>query len=265
MKPLFRHVMALHRKMGKRELMIFLDFDGTLSPIVPRPADAHLPRAEKHLLDLLRRRSEGGVAIVSGRARKDLKRKVALEGIFYVGNHGLEIEGPQLRFQAPGTTGSRKALSELKRKLSRVTADVPGTEMEDKGLSMSLHYRRTKAKNIPALRRAFLDAAGPYISSRKIRVTEGKRVFEIRPPVNWHKGSAVRWLLRYRRRSGRAFFPIYIGDDVTDEDAFAAVRRVGLGIRVGCRSDSQAAYCLERRSQVVRLLQELLRRQENRR
>jgi len=257
-KPFFQHWNSIERSLKKKPIVLFLDFDGTLSPIVPKVEDAYLPRVNQVELKRLSKKLRGRVAIVSGRALKDLKKKVGFKNFIYVGNHGLEIGGPHVRFKAAGAASARKVMAQIKKKLCHELGSVHGIFLEDKDLTMSLHYRMVKGKDIPLVQRTFKKIVRPYVSKRQVKINPGKKVFEIKPPVNWHKGRAVRWLLSYwRRRAGKSFFPVYIGDDITDEDAFAAVGRNGLGVVVGHTRPSKATFFVRDQKQVTTLLKKL--------
>ena len=258
MRPIFRNWNTIERHLKERPVALYLDFDGTLSPIVPKVDDASLPKENKAVLKRLCKKFNGRVAIVSGRALKDLKKKVGLKELIYVGNHGLQIEGPRIRFKQADGASARAIMKRLKKELAQEMKSIRGTFLEDKDLTMSLHYRMVKKDQIPLVVRTFKRVARPFISGTRIKVNVGKMVFEIKPPGNWHKGAAVRWLLeRFERRSGGPCFPVYIGDDVTDEDAFRAIRKNGLGVGVGKARSSQAKFFVKDQRQVTRFLERL--------
>lgn len=208
---------------------IFLDYDGTLTPIVPRPEDAVLSPRMRSLLSRLGRAY--CVAIVSGRDRKDVANLVGLDHLIYAGSHGFDISGPDgFVFQHEIGRHCLPSLDAAQEKLSRSVGTLPGTQLERKRFALAIHYRNAAADSAPRIRQlveeALADAAG-------LRLTEGKKVLELRPDVEWDKGKAVAFLLgRLEGRTG-PLSPIYIGDDLTDEDAFAFVSERGIGILVG--------------------------------
>jgi len=254
MKYLFEHWRKIERVLAKGQPVLFLDFDGTLSPIAPTPQEALLPPAIKAKLKELSRRLQGRVAIVSGRSLKNLKRKVGLKGLMYVGNHGLEIEGPQLHYKVSAAGLAEKPLRLIKKMIRQEMRNIEGVFLEDKGLTLSFHYRNVRPKNAALVLRTFKGIVRPYILEKKIKLNQGKKVFEIKPPIDWHKGRAVVWLMR-RLGKGKKLIAIYIGDDTTDEDAFAALKGRGISIAVGHRQRSQATYFLKSQREVGRFLQ----------
>ena len=221
------HLVEEARK--RRPWFIFLDFDGTLVPIVRRPEWARMPAATKQVLRNLARLPGTHVAVVSGRALSDIRRKVGLADIGYVGNHGLEIAYGEKRFRLPEAARHRPFLKRLADSLALTLARQPGAQLEWKGLSASLHWRGMPRERQARFRRAVLEALKPLDAAGKIRLAIGKQVAEIRPPLEWDKGAAVRWLLkvfRSRKRKGEPFV-VFVGDDRTDEDAFRAINAMG--------------------------------------
>ena len=191
---------------------ILLDVDGTLAPIVPRPEDAHVPPETRAELERLAARY-ALVACVSGRASADAAATVGVERLVYVGTHGLELEPEAERWAA--------ALHEF-------AADVPWPA-EDKGLSVSFHYRGALDEDAA---RAELEQVATAARAAGLRARFGRKVLELLPPIDANKGTAIRRLLR-ERKLRRA---LYAGDDTTDLDAFAALEELELGVRIAVAS-----------------------------
>lgn len=234
-------------------VFLFLDFDGTLAPIVDDPDKARMPQETKQLLSRFARDSKFTLAIISGRELSDLRARVGLKNVIYAGNHGLEIHGPGIQFVEPVAAGRLKALGELSRHLRSRLRSISGVKVENKVFSASVHFRAAPPSRIPEVRDA-VDAAVIF-DGHPFRVTEGRKVYEIRPSVAWDKGAAVRWI---QKTAGRqAALPVYIGDDSSDEDAFQALDG-GVTIGVGQRAETAATYFLERQEQVAGLLSWLL-------
>lgn len=207
--------------LRQRPRGLFSDVDGTLSPIAPTPEAATLLPGVRELLDRAAATFDL-VAAVSGRAAPDAARLVGLPALTYVGNHGMErLEpGGSLRIlptAAPYTEDVRTALDAVERELA---PHYPGLRVERKGVTGSIHLRNTTDPDAAemAVARLLFQVAEP----RGLRITHGKRVVEVRPPVTVDKGVAVAELIRSRGLRGA----LYLGDDRTDIDAFLALRRL---------------------------------------
>ena len=243
------------------KLVLFLDYDGTVTPIRDRPDKAKLSPEARGLLEQMVHRPGIWVAFVSGRALNDLKRIAGVNGICYVGNHGLELEGPKLRHVDPAALKARPLLKQIFRQLAAVLKPIAGAWVEDKGLTLTVHFRQVRPDKKLSVRSVFHEVVRPYREKKQVRITAGKEVFEVRPPVRWTKGTVVRWLLA--RRSAlhptAKVLPIYIGDDLTDEDAFQALGAQGVSILVGSPNPlSRAQFLVASVDEVLRFLQLLL-------
>ena len=256
MKYLFRHLRKISPSITKAShIYLFLDYDGTLTPIVARPELANLPRNVKSLLLKLIRNPVISIAIISGRSIKQLKQKIKIKDIVLAGNHGLEIELPTLKFIHPLAKKCRPSLKQIKDKLIRIARPVKGTFVEDKELTLSIHFRLAKEKDIKKLKQHIYTAINPYIRHKRIKVTHGKKVLEIRPPVRWDKGSLAGYLLRIKKSKARKALPIYIGDDKTDESAFRVLRKKGITVFVGRpNAASNAEYYVKNTEEVFKFL-----------
>jgi len=242
-----------------RSLAILLDFDGTLAPIVERPEMARIPDATRATLERLAQRSDAWVAILSGRAMGDVKVRVGLDQLFYAGNHGMEISGPGgLSFEEQDAGGLRKRLETLTRSLKDLLESIEGAEIEAKGLTTSIHYRRVNPRDWSVVERVMESAVPP--NDPYFERHAGKRVHEIRPRVKWGKGYAASWLLQ---KVGRPLdLPIFLGDDTTDEDAFVALHDLGITARVEPFEETFAHYRVRNTEEVARLLDWLANRPE---
>jgi trehalose 6-phosphate phosphatase len=187
-------------------LVLLLDLDGTLAPIATRPELAAVPVRTRAALDRLLGAPGVRAAVVSGRGVADAREHAGIPGIAYAGNHGMEMEGPGLRRVHPEARAARPELEAAAAALGKALAEVPGAFLEDKGLTLSVHFRLAPAD--------------------RLRLTAGKMVLEVRPRVEWDKGRAVLFLLDHLRPPPAA--PVlYLGDDATDEDAFRALAERG--------------------------------------
>lgn len=261
MKHLFFYLSRLKKILKGRNVSLFVDYDGTLTPIVKTPDKAVIPQETKAVLKNLSKNRHCRVAVISGRALKDIKNKIGLKDIVYAGNHGLEIEGPGVRFKVPVSLRYKIALKRIKGILRKRLSKIKGIIVEDKGLTLSVHYRLADKKDERLLKVIFREALGYYIAGNKIKIRPGKKVLEIRPPLEWNKGKIVLWLLARRRHlpGGKNNTPVYIGDDVTDEDAFMALKDIGVTVFVGGPGKTGAKYYLRNTREVTRFLEQILK------
>jgi trehalose-phosphatase len=245
-----------------RHILLLSDYDGTLTPIVERPELANLSRRTKELLQALAHQHHFTVGIISGRALKDLQQRVGIRGIIYAGNHGLEIEGPGVSFAHPAAEEIKPVFRLLHQVLSKALGKVGGVLVEDKGLTLSVHYRMVSEDEADEVKNIFERIIAAARSLGKIRITSGKKVFEVRPAAAWDKGKAVALLLeRYRGLPVKGkVFPIFLGDDLTDEDGFKVINECGgMSIFVGEEAgDTAARYILRSPAEVEEFLGMLL-------
>ncbi len=209
-------------------IALFLDFDGTLTPIVEDPTVAQLPSHVREALQHLGQQDLIVTTIISGRAVEDIFVRVRLEGVIYAGNHGLEIFGRSLRFVEPAADARRDQLRRLAEVVAAKLRNIAGVIVEDKGLTTSVHYRQADPLDFPVIEdavRSSVAAAGALF-----RLNTGRKVLEIVPRTGWHKGAAAQWIVNHLGAPG--LLPIYVGDDNSDEDAFAVMREA-VTVRVG--------------------------------
>ncbi|MFA4991695.1 MAG: trehalose-phosphatase [Candidatus Omnitrophota bacterium] len=264
MDHLFSHLDKLKEDIKNKFVLLFLDYDGTLTPIVRDPDRAVMPGRTRETLRRLSENPDCRIAVISGRALKDVRHRVGLGGVIYAGNHGLEMEGPRIKFRAPVTLSYKAALKEIKRALSKKFSRVKGVFVEDKGLTLTLHYRSADKKVIPAVKTIFRETVMSYLVGGGIRIGVGKMSFEVRPSLEWDKGKMVLWLLARRKfmLGTRPFIAFYIGDDTTDEDAFRALRNRGVGVFVGGPKASLARYRLNNSAEAAGFLRQVLKLKE---
>lgn len=245
--------------IGRAEGMdFFFDLDGTLAPIAATPAEASLPPEVSRLLPRLHRPPLTTVAVVSGRALADLEAFFPAAGYALAGNHGLEIRLAGETLVHPAASGARPALAAVAALLAAAVREIPGCFVEDKGLGVAVHFRNTPRERLAEVRAAVRTALEAAPGGHLLTVRPGKEVLEVRPAGGGDKGTAVLRLLARRRGAGwrGRCLPVYVGDDLTDEDAFRALRGVGVTVRVG-HGPTAAAYYLEAHAQVPELLSRL--------
>ncbi|MDD2702490.1 MAG: trehalose-phosphatase [Candidatus Omnitrophica bacterium] len=256
MEYLFSHNTGLRDILNDKFIFLFLDYDGTLAPIADSPASATLSGKNKRLLRSLSKKPDCRLAIISGRSLEDIKVTVGLKDLIYAGNHGLEVEGPGIKFKSRVSPGSKSVIRRLYEEMAGKFSTIKGVFVEDKGLTISVHYRLVAEKDLKCFSSIFLEVTGPYVLSGKIGIDSGKKVYEIKPPVKWDKGKVVLWLLARRQfvSGKKKILSVYAGDDATDEDAFMALKKKGLTISVGNRSGSEARYYLKDAGEVTEFL-----------
>lgn len=226
--------------IGAQPPMIFLDFDGTLTPIVADPDQAWLSDTMRRSLQRLA--AQCTLAVISGRGLQDVKARVGLQNIAYAGSHGFEIS-------APGMAPMQKAmeflplLDRLDAELRLRTAPIAGVLIERKRFSIAVHYRNTPAADVPSVRKRVTQLLQEFPQFRQIA---GKKIFDLQPNIDWNKGYAVTWLIQALAPAHPAHHshstPLYIGDDVTDEDAFRALGDHGITISIQARPQPTAAH-----------------------
>lgn len=234
--------------------LLGLDFDGTLAPIVDDPANAQLETRLRPVLASLSTRPNLTTIIMSGRERADVEGRVGLPDLIYAGNHGLDIHGQSLTFLEATAAASQPALNAMANSMAERMRNIQGGIVEHKGLTLSVHYRMVDESAHEEVRRAVHGVlAGtdhPFV------LTTGKRVYEIRPRTYWNKGAAMIWIREQVRPDARI---LYIGDDLTDEDAFR-VCTDGITVRVGKSAETAAAYFLDAQTDVAVFLEWLATR-----
>jgi len=207
-------------------LLLGLDFDGTLAPIVTDPDAATTSPAVREPLEWLTAASDVQVVICSGRALTDLRERVPVDDVVFVGNHGIELARGGERRVAPVATDARAAVATARDRLTETVEPVPGARLEDKGATLTVHVRATPADRVPqveaAVERTVDEVAG-------VCLVTGKAVFEVRPAVALDKGTAM---TRLEADAPDGWTTVYVGDDTTDEDAFRAVQPDGVGVYV---------------------------------
>jgi trehalose-phosphatase len=220
-------------RAGALRLLLLFDFDGTLCEFEADPAAVRLTPRRRTLLAQLAR--DHAVGVVSGRRLHDIRERCGGEGIALAGAHGMEIDAFGERFVHPGLASAAKAIEAVTRALRALAAPLPGAFVEEKGTSVALHFRTSAVADQQKAADGFSAAAAPYLHTGCLRLMRGSNVLELLPDIDWNKGHAVRWIQgRARERIG-PLFTVYLGDDVTDQDAFAAVLPDGLPIAVSAR------------------------------
>ena len=223
---------AVAARLGGTPLSILLDIDGTLAPIAPRPDQVKVPADTCKALERLIEIPDAHVAVVTGRSVADGRRIVPLERLGVIGNHGFEVLGERGEvISEPAALSYREAVRKAAQELAPLEKEVPGVVLEDKQWTISVHYRLAARPAIDGITNRVHATA----QSLGLKVTRGKEVLELRPPLDVNKGTAaVLWVQRLGMASSASV--LYIGDDRTDEDAFRELRAAfprAVTIRVG--------------------------------
>lgn len=257
------HAERLRARLAGHIPAVFLDFDGTLTPIVERPDLALLDDQMRHVVRALAQRCP--VCIVSGRDRPDLERRVGIETLSYAGGHGFDIAiagAPRIHRRIGGDFDT--LLGDVVARLHRELDLVEGVLIEAKSASVAAHYRQVARPHWPRVEAAVVAILAEHTD--RLRLLPGKMVFEIQPKIDWDKGKAVLYLLEMLGLNRRDVVPMYFGDDDTDEHAFAALHDRGIGVFVG-GGDAEwsgerftaAHYACADQSEVAELLDSLAR------
>ena len=254
---------ALQRRLGGRSPAVFLDYDGTLTPIVDRPEDALISAGMRDAVRELAGRCP--VCVVSGRDRRVVQDLMVLDDLIVAGSHGFDIyspDGGEIQHSLGEDFGG--LLDEIKARLQREVAPYEGALIEEKSVAVAVHYRLVSEDEKPKVRQIVEAVLSEH--PEDLKVTPGKMVYEIQPKIDWDKGKAVLYLLEALGLDREDVVPMYLGDDVTDEDAFEALEGRGIGIFVGRADDPELAgrstsadYVLDEIEEVESFLNELAR------
>ncbi|HMC76513.1 MAG TPA: trehalose-phosphatase [Vicinamibacterales bacterium] len=241
----------------RRHLLLLCDFDGTLARFDPDPRAVCLPDGVAAALGTLASSRDCSVGVISGRRLQDVRDRVTVPGELYIaGFHGLEIHAPGESFIHPDASAAAAALHALAARVGPQLAALAGVFIEDKDLSIALHYREASPANRLLAEARLLDAARAEIEAGRLRVLPGSYVVELMPSTTWHKGSALEWIRTRVEVLHGPVFTVYLGDDVTDEDGFRAVGPDGIAIGASDRV-REAEFRIDGPAAVEQLLQVL--------
>ena len=250
-------VIPIERLAG-RPLVLMLDIDGTLAPIVAHPSLARVPDETRRALASLVRRPHVTVALVSGRAAHDARRLVGVSNVWTIGNHGAEVVTPHGDVVIePAVAPFAEPMARVANALTSLLEPLRGVLVENKTWTLSIHYRAADASVLPRLRATVDD----LVTRNGLRLTEGNMVLEVRPPVDVHKGTAIYRLAGELGALAPGASLLFAGDDTTDEDAFRLLRaRVpnAVTLQVGPRGGSSAEFVVQSPDDVRVLLERIL-------
>jgi trehalose 6-phosphate phosphatase len=254
---------GLAGRLGGRRPAVFLDYDGTLTPIVDRPEDAIISDSMREAVRRLARRCT--VCVVSGRDRPVVQELMGVDDLVVAGSHGFDIWSPQEgTLEHEAAAGFEDLLERVQARVREEVGGIEGALVEPKKASVAVHYRLVREDERPTVH-ALVDALLAEHPD-ELKVTPGKMVYEIQPKLDWDKGKAVLYLLRALGLDRDDVVPLYLGDDITDEDAFEALSGRGVGIFVGAADDPEvgdrptaADFVLASTREVERFLDALAR------
>jgi trehalose-phosphatase len=233
------------RLRAARQIALLLDFDGTLAPICSRPEQVLLPTMTRRVLKRLSRRRNVRVAIISGRRAAEVRSRVRIPGVTYIGLHGWERIGKSQNSEA------HRFVDRLRREVEARLRGLGEIWVEDKFISFVVHYRRASPAAVGRARESLREVIAPH--RQKLRVMNGKKVWEVLPLEVKGKGEAVLEVLKEIKQPALA---VYAGDDTTDEEAFRVLPN-GLTVRVGTPRRTHAQYVLRNVDEVCQFLEKL--------
>lgn len=257
-----------NRRLEGKRAAVFLDYDGTLTPIVDRPEDAIISESmQRAVRDLAERCT---VCVVSGRDRRVVQELMGLDNLIVAGSHGFDIWSPDegtIEHEMGSEFGD--VLEEAKARLRAEVEPIEGSLIEPKSASVAVHYRLVAEAERPRVKQVVDELLREHPD--ELKVTPGKMVFELQPKIDWNKGKAVLYLIEALGLDREDVVPIYLGDDITDEDAFEALgeapaggNKRGIGIFVGSADDPEvggrtthAEYVLDSVEEVGGFLEQL--------
>ena len=236
------------------QVLLALDYDGTLSPIVDRPELALLPAQTRDSLIQLNRNEKYLVGVVSTRGLEDVRTRVGIEGLIYAGNRGLEISGGGMDFVHPEAQLLKEKVDQALGILEQGLAHFNGVMVEPKGLSLTVHYRLAPEESLEAVKEAVDQMVSPFLESGALSLSTGKMAIDILPAVAWGKGDTIR---KIGAALPQTSLSLYFGDDLVDEDGFTAVQATGgLGVFVGpARAATAALYRVDSPQEVAEALE----------
>jgi len=257
MRHLFHNWNVIQKRIRQaRKVYLFFDYDGTLTPIVSQPELALCPPEVKEHLAQLRDSPRVFVGIISGRSLEDLYGRIGVPGITYVGNHGLEIRNPFGNHKKNLSVGRQKEMTLIAKSLKTALGNLPGILFEDKNVTLAIHYRLVSKACHERIFQKMEKVVRKW--GKKWRVTPGKMVFEVQPRADFHKGKAIRKLLKAVPSQG--LLPFYFGDDQTDEDAFRFLGGKGITVFVGPpEKASEAEFFLDDPAEVNEFIRRFIK------
>ena len=250
---------VIHTQSAGRHLLLLCDFDGTLCEFQTDPDAVWLAPSRRALLEEIESAPNATLAIVSGRRLDDVRQRTSIgTSTYYAGVHGLEIEGGGDRYRHPAFSPTEDLLHGLVDPVASDLVGLNGAFLENKGASLVVHFRAASVEDGARAEAVLLRHAKPHLHSGALRTMRGAFMLELMPNIEWHKGCAVNWISEHVIKQRGDAWPLYIGDDLTDEDGFRAVRGRGLSVAASPRA-ADADFAVDGPSEVEALLRVLAR------
>jgi trehalose-phosphatase len=247
------HVKEMGDRIRGKTVVVFIDYDGTLTPIAESPEQARLSEEMRQALRDLAGKCT--VAIVSGRDLENVRNMVGIDGIVYAGSHGFDISGPGGHMDFQQGVDYLPALDMAEQSLQSLLQGIPGCQIERKRFAIAVHFRRVGDLQVPKIESAVDEV---LTLNKGLRKTGGKKIFELRPDIEWDKGKAITWIQQKLNLAHENVLIFYLGDDLTDEDGFRELRDHGIGILVRDENRPTAAHYAVDNSEDVRLFLHML-------
>ena len=227
---------AIGARPPRAHLVVLSDFDGTLASFDVDPSAPQLDDDTRHVLETLASRDGVTVGLVSGRRVDDLARRTQLPGnVYLAGLHGMEIRHGNHAWHHPDLVDSHELIDRVADAMNAAFGNVLGVRLEHKGVSLTVHVRAVESTRRKDVLQTAIDVARPWLDSDELKVLDASEAVELLPNIAWNKGDAVRWIVDdVETHARQKAWCIFFGDDVTDEEAFRAVRD-GLTVVVGQR------------------------------
>ncbi len=262
-KPVFSSGSKIFDQLKSRKPAFFLDYDGTLTPIVAKPDQAIISDEMKKVLKKLAERFT--VAVVTGRDKENVEELVGLDELIYAGSHGYIITGPNgLYMEHPDSKEIIPTLDKIEKEITGILQEkTQGTQIDRKKYAIGIHYRNARPEDEETVKNTVEQMINKY---KGYKAGAGKKILEIKPDKDWHKGKAVEWILKALKLNKEEVIPVFIGDDITDEDGFRQIKEDGIGILVGGHGQkTDAQYSLKNVFQVKEFFKTVLKQYTDKR
>ena len=246
---------VLQRINASYRIILFLDYDGTLVPMRKNPSRAIFSKSMTGLLQKLIDNNNLVIIIVTGRQYDDIKKLLPFKNIIIASDHGFRITNKKKDWIHPKVKPLQPLIKNIYQSLKIKLKSFRGVMVENKKIMITVHYRNAKDNLVPLMKKTIVETINMYQS--KLKLTAGKKVFEVRPNINWNKGEAVLKIAKFPGFINKHILKIYIGDDTTDEDAFRKLKRRGITIKVGKNINTSANYFLNNISEVREFLEKI--------